>query len=120
MPASRPRVPRYGKAYYPKTYKSWMTEAEKDVPKYKKAPLEEPLIVEATYAIPRAKTSKLIVPTGDVDNYDKATFDLLQKMGYLLDDKWITTSVSRKRFLPYGQEGYTLVTIRNDTEEVEL
>ena len=50
----------------------------------------------------------------------KAIFDLLQKKGYVLDDKWITSTTARKRFLPFGEVGYTLVVLSNDNEEINL
>jgi len=72
------------------------------------------------FAIPRARTSKLVVPMGDGDNFEKSLYDMLQRKGYLLDDKWITTATWRKRFLPFGDEGYTDVLIEKDLEEIDL
>lgn len=72
------------------------------------------------FAIPRARTSKLVVPMGDGDNFEKALYDLLQRKGYLLDDKWITTATWRKRFLPFGADGYTEITIEKEEEDVDL
>jgi hypothetical protein len=59
--------------------------------------------VDVVFAVPRAKTSKLIV-----------------RKGYLEDDKWITTGQWKKRFLPFGQKGYTLVTISDELEDIDL
>jgi len=119
VPASRARIPRFGKPYYPKTYKGWIEAAEAVVPE-SKLKLAEPVIVEVLFAIPRSKTSKLLVPVGDGDNYEKALYDMLQKKGYLLDDKWITTCTWRKRFLPFGSNGFTQVGISLDPEEIDL
>lgn len=119
--ASRPRVPRYGKPYFLKTYKKWRDDADRTVPEHKGKPIDFPVAVTVLFAIPRAKTSTLVVPAGDVDNFEKALYDLLQRKGYLSDDKWITTIRGcRKRFLPFGEKGYTEVIIEKETEEIDL
>ena len=119
IPASRPRVTRWG-VYYSKTYKNWMAEAERIVPVWKDAPWCFPVQANTLIAVPRAKTSQLVVPVGDGDNFEKAVFDLLQKKGYLEDDKWITSATWRKRFLPYGEVGFTMVELTPETEEIDL
>ena len=118
VPAARPRIPRYGKPYYPKTYKAWIDTANRIVAEVTNQ-LQIPLRATTLFAIPRAKTSQLIVPVGDGDNYEKAIYDLLTKKGYLTDDKWIVTGTWRKRFLPFGEKGYTLITITEETEDVD-
>jgi Holliday junction resolvase RusA-like endonuclease len=79
-----------------------------------------PVVAHVLIAVPRARTSKVIVPVGDGDNFEKAIFDLIQKKGYLEDDKWITTGHWRKRFVPYGMVGFTRVVLRPETEEIDL
>lgn len=120
VPASRPRIPRYGKPYFPKTYRQWRDDAKKAVSEWGGLSLAQPVVVTVVFAIPRAKTSKLVVPWGDGDNFEKALYDLLVRLKYLEDDKWITTGTWRKRFLPHGEEGYTLITISKETEEIDL
>jgi len=117
--ASRPRIPRYGKPYFPKTYKKWRDDAERLVDA-SQLELDFPVHVEVLFAIPRARTSKLIVPMGDGDNFEKALYDMLQRKGYLMDDKWITSGTWRKRFLPYGETGYTMVTITEDKDDLDI
>jgi Holliday junction resolvase RusA-like endonuclease len=90
------------------------------VPSYTKEAFGIPLRVDVLFAVPRSKSSTLPTPVGDGDNYEKATFDLLQAKGYVEDDRWITSATWRKRFLPYGTPGYTLVVIYKETEEIEL
>jgi Holliday junction resolvase RusA-like endonuclease len=119
VPAARARIPRYGKPYYPKTYKAWINSAEKLVEQVTGA-LEIPIRAESLFAIPRARTSQLIVPVGDGDNFEKAVFDLIQKKGFLMDDKWIVTGLWRKRWLPVGAQGYTLITLREETDELTI
>lgn len=120
MPASRPRIPRYGKPYYPKTYKGWIDQSELELEPYDKEPIARPVRVDVLFAIPRSKTSKLLVPVGDGDNYEKAIYDLLQKKGYLSDDKWITSGRWRKRFLPFGHLGFTEIAVMEEDDEIDL
>lgn len=119
VPASRPRVGRWG-TYYSKRYKQWMIDAAALLPISKAPPLDTPLTLAVIFAIPRSKHSKLITPVGDGDNYEKAIFDLLQKQGYIADDRLITTCVWRKRFLPWGKDGYISITMTKETEEIDL
>ena len=83
-------------------------------------PIAEPVVATTLIAIPRARTSQLTVPVGDGDNFEKAIFDAIQKKGYLADDKWITTGHWRKRFLPYGETGFTRIVLTQETEEIDL
>lgn len=78
------------------------------------------MYLNVLFAIPRAKSSKLLVPAGDGDNFEKALYDLLVRKGYLSDDKWITTATWRKRFLPFGHEGYTEVTILEEKDDIDI
>ena len=81
------------------------------MPEYLGKPIDFPVKVIVEFAIPRAKTSKLIVPVGDGDNYEKALYDMLTRKRYLSDDKWIVKGTWEKKFLPFGEEGYCNVTI---------
>lgn len=119
VPASRPRVPRWGNVYYSKTYTKWMNDAKELVP-VSDLGLEEPLEAEVIFAIPRAKTSKLIVPVGDGDNLEKATYDLITERGYLGDDKWIVKAKWRKLFLSHGNTGMTYIQIRQFTGKLDV
>lgn len=119
VPASRPRVTKWG-TYYSKTYKQWMHITASLVSESSSLPIAAPVKATVLFAIPRSRTSTLIVPVGDGDNYEKAIYDLLQKKGYLADDKWITTAIWRKRFLPHGTEGYTLINLTDETEEIDI
>jgi len=69
--------------------------------------------------VPRAKTSKLVVPWGDGDNFEKGLYDLLTRQKYLEDDKWLVTGIWRKRFIPNGQSGYCEVVLLPEWEEID-
>lgn len=90
------------------------------MPEWPNDPIDFPVIVTVMFAIPRALTSKLIVPMGDGDNFEKALYDMMQRKKYLLDDKWITTGTWRKRFLPFGEVGYSECIVEEETEELDL
>lgn len=72
------------------------------------------------FAVPRSKSSKLVTPVGDGDNFEKATFDLLQSKGHVEDDRLITSASWKKRFVPHGVGGFTMITIDLETEEIDL
>jgi Holliday junction resolvase RusA-like endonuclease len=112
-------VTRWG-TYYSKTYKQWLSVAEELLAVNTGTSLDFPLTVHVLLAIPRSKTSQLIVPVGDGDNYEKALYDMLQKQGWIADDKWITTGHWKKRFIPHGHEGFTRVEIWPEEEEIDI
>jgi Holliday junction resolvase RusA-like endonuclease len=96
-----------------------MTDAAALLPKSKES-WQQPVTISILFAIPRSKNSKLITPVGDGDNFEKALFDMLQKKGYLEDDRLITTCTWRKRFVAHGRDGFITVTIRSEPEEIDI
>lgn len=82
--------------------------------------VDVPCSLSVTFAIPRSKTGMLETPIGDGDNYEKAIYDLLQKRGYISDDRLITTAIWRKRFVPYGTPGWIEVNIHPELEDIEI
>jgi len=88
-----------------------MEEANELLPTWDQSPIAEPVTASTTFAIPRARTSKLIVPRADGDNLEKAIYDLLERKGYLEDDKWITEGHWTKKFVPYGETGFTTIVL---------
>ena len=73
--------------------------------------MECPCHISLVVAIPRSASSRLVTPVGDGDNYEKAIYDLLQKLNYLQDDRLIVSATWEKRFLPSGSKGYALLSI---------
>jgi Holliday junction resolvase RusA-like endonuclease len=112
VPASRPRVGRFG-TYYPKTYEKWRAEAEKqaaafEIPETLTGPLH--VLIENVVAVP--KTSKLDYPRGDVDNYAKGPLDALQKATDLFaDDNQVVLLTVAKRFAEPGEEPSTTLHV---------
>lgn len=113
VPASRPRVTRWG-VYYGKTYKTWMKAAEEAIPAAE-SPMDGPLEVWVRFVISKPKTSKREWPRGDVDNYEKSIYDALTKAGYWHDDDQIVTAHIIKEFARDGEEPATHVHIEKQT-----
>ncbi len=110
VPASRPRVTRWG-TYHTKTYKAWLTEAARTLASVSLSLPETPLAIVATFVCPRAKTSKLVTPKGDLDNYIKAPLDAITHAGLWPDDKWITFIAASKRFASPQEQPHTALHI---------
>ena len=77
VPASRPRVSKFG-TYYGKRYKAYRKAFSEEVAEFRmgfRPLLADRLRVSAVFTVPRPKTTKLRLPRGDIDNYLKALFD---------------------------------------------
>jgi len=111
VPASRPRVTRWG-VYYGKTYKTWMAQAGDHVPPAK-ALAYGPLRVDMEVVCKRPQKVTRYMPRGDVDNYAKAALDLLTKQGYWPDDDEVTELFVSKRYALPGETPATHICIWN-------
>lgn len=108
VPASRPKVSRWG-VYYAKNYRTWL-ELAKDSLLPGAAELEETddVLVVIIAVKRRPKTSKACRPNGDVDNYAKGPMDVITKVGgFWRDDGSVTLLVSAKRFAGPGEQERT-------------
>lgn len=110
VPASRPRVTRWG-VYYGKLYTAW-----RDLAKEHLADgginWEGPVMVVMEHVVKRPKTTKLDYPMPDVDNYAKATLDAItRKGGYWMDDKQVVYLIASKRWTFNDEDPHTLVEI---------
>lgn len=87
VPASRPRVTRWG-TYYGKTYKNWMKNAAESLAKQDDEfwLFREKCAVFLEIVAERPKTTKRSEPRGDVDNYAKAALDAITKTEMVWDD----------------------------------
>jgi Holliday junction resolvase RusA-like endonuclease len=115
VPASRPRVGRWG-TYYGKTYKTYREAAEGAIPLSSEPPLTGTLGCTVVFVCHRPKTTKRITPVGDLDNHLKAILDAIvghpqRPKGYIGDDDQITHIDATKRWVTEGEEPHTLVTI---------
>ena len=110
--ASRPRVSRHG-AYFAGPYKVFRNECIDVIefvlgPNFK--PYEQPIKVDVELFIRRPKTTKLIMPRADIDNFLKAVFDSLNKKLWI-DDNIIQSVYATKQWAEVGEEGYFTVGV---------
>jgi Holliday junction resolvase RusA-like endonuclease len=114
VPASRPRVTRWG-TYHTKPYKNWLDQASKHLTEgfYQNQYVgEQSLLVHVETIVTKARTSKLTRPKGDVDNYAKGPLDAITKAGrHWYDDVQVEVLVSSKRFAAPGEQARTEVHI---------
>lgn len=112
VPASRPKVSRWG-VYYSKTYKTWRQLAEEHIkPGDLQLRPDDPVLVVIIAVVNRPKTSKAPFPKGDVDNYAKGPMDAITKAtGWWHDDKQVTWLLTGKRFAAPGENARTEVHI---------
>ncbi len=108
VPASRPRVTRWG-TYYSKTYAAWRKAADELILPSPHAPLDGHLWVIVRIAVQRPKTTKRTNPRGDVDNYVKAALDAITGLksnpkGYWHDDDQIVDLEAYKFFADEGRD----------------
>jgi Holliday junction resolvase RusA-like endonuclease len=110
VPASRPRVGRWG-TYYAKKYSSWRKEAEEVMASL---PAMDPVMSGAVgvilrIAVPRPKTTARVYPDGDVDNYEKAIYDAItgapksKNLKVWKDDDQIVWSLPVKFYSPVSE-----------------
>lgn len=110
VPASRPRVTRWG-TYYAKTYRNWRDLAASRIP-VGDLHAEGPLTVDVRTVKRRPKSTKLVMPKPDIDNFIKAALDAITKVGgYWADDWQIAGITGTKCWAPPGEDGYSVITI---------
>lgn len=108
---------RYPSVYTAPKYKEWRAEA---LPILKRLAKERdhsevrdfPVHITVEVISPRPKTTKLVAPQGDNDNYEKGIWDLITKSkGWWKDDRQITENRTIKRWAEDGEEAGYQVTI---------
>jgi Holliday junction resolvase RusA-like endonuclease len=88
----------------------WLSQNDSGFPN--DAPLLGPLFVRITNIVQKAKTSKLVWPRGDVDNYAKAPLDAITKAATVWhDDDQVVDLHTSKRFANPGEQPGTLVEV---------
>ena len=113
VPASRPKVSKWG-TYYTRSYATWKRQVKFHLPNHDAMwpDKRQELVVFSEFVVQKARTSKLLFPRGDVDNYVKACFDAITKSGsFWYDDDQVTLSVEHKRFAEEGEQPHTELTI---------
>jgi len=121
VPASRPRVTRWG-TYYLKTYKTYKDAAHEAIPVCTEQTLTCELGATVEFICHRPKSTKLVSPRGDIDNHLKAIFDACvgvaatKKVGcklkkYIKDDEIISHVDARMRYAEPDEEPCTIITV---------
>ena len=97
VPASRPRVSKYG-TYYLATYRDFKDKMRQLIAQaphlYKK--YEGLLKVKVTCSVKQPGKTIRLSPSGDVDNYAKAVLDSLNGVLWVDDDQIINLTVSKE------------------------
>lgn len=107
VPASRPRIGRYG-AYYTKNYTDFREEAYRFLKtiKNKYPPCASSTFkVELEFICKKPKCPSNKYPKGDIDNYAKGPLDSLTYTGmFWEDDIQITHLIASKRYQEEGED----------------
>lgn len=106
LPCPRPRIrvvklkngKSFANAYYPAEYQKWVAEFVELFKDKHIVPFDGPVRVRLCFDCRKARTSKLLIPGGDVDNYAKSVLDGLTKVGMWDDDKQVSGLLVIKRW----------------------
>lgn len=113
--ASRPRVSKQGHAYFAGPYKEFRKNMDElisslfdsEVPLYSETLLD----VCVTCNVKKPKTTKLLTPRGDVDNFAKAVLDCFN--GYIWDDdKHIVKLTVKKQWAEPEATGSFIIKVK--------
>ena len=113
VPASRPRVTRWG-TYYLKTYATWKEEAERLLEEFSVPDLfTGPVFTVTAFEVKRPKKLTRPHPHPDLDNFEKAIFDAVSKSECLWhDDDQIVAALSYKKYADPGEEPQTKLHVQ--------
>tara|TARA_R100001594_G_scaffold68142_1_gene102474 strand:- start:5108 stop:5509 length:402 start_codon:yes stop_codon:yes gene_type:complete len=101
VPASRPKVSRFG-TYYGKRYAKWKNDADKLLRQQSFPSTDKPLSVNVEQVCKKPKTTKRSYPTGDVDNHCKGPLDAITRSNFGWDDD--SQIVELKVFKRYAEQ----------------
>lgn len=112
VPASRPRVTRWG-VYYGKKYTEWRKEATKLAQQFTNdSTFTGQCAVVVEHIVLKPRTSKRDSPRGDVDNYAKASLDMItQDTTIWNDDDQVVALLVTKVFTTNEKEVGTRITV---------
>lgn len=104
VPASRPRVSRWG-TYYGKNYEKFRRDVRDILTDHNGQPLSGPINTIVELVVSPPKTTVRSFPRGDVDNYAKGVLDCMTSAGkFWGDDDQIVSLFVAKRFAQPGEQ----------------
>lgn len=105
VPASRPRVTRFGGVFYGKPYKHFYDEAQKALTNITAPYTERPVVFAAEFIVEKPKTGKLDYPRGDTDNFVKGPMDAMNNAidRFWKDDNQVVGLMAFKRYAKPGE-----------------
>jgi Holliday junction resolvase RusA-like endonuclease len=114
--ASRPRVSKFGHAYYTGPYKLFrqdMMQVKDSIlgPDHVALPLDHLLEVDIDCYIKRPKTTKLLLPKADVDNYAKSILDQFNEVLWVDDRQIQRLGITKNWTENNEEEGYFVLSI---------
>jgi Holliday junction resolvase RusA-like endonuclease len=113
VPASRPRVSKWG-VFYGKRYERFRREMREVLSPFPVAPLAGPIEVSLEFVVPPPKTVKREIPRGDIDNYVKGPLDSMTSHGgFWTDDEQVVLVHASKRYATEGEPNGIRIRIRN-------
>lgn len=113
MPAPRPKFTRDGYAYSPKPYVTWRGQCRPHIPKLEPYIAGLRCAVALDLVLPPYKTVNTPWPKGDIDNYEKAVWDIITKGGHIWkDDVQVCLALTGKRFTINDERPHAQVYIR--------
>jgi Holliday junction resolvase RusA-like endonuclease len=110
MPAPRPRMSKWGSAYFPPAYDAYKKDLKAALPAPESQMMGE-LKVEAHFVCKPIAKSIFTTPAGDVDNIVKGVLDVLTQVGYYGDDRQIIDLYVTKRFPAEGEEPHQVIKL---------
>lgn len=119
VPASRPRVSRYGTYHLP-TYRAFKAAMQEEIATnrdaYNKWPSDQCLLVTVACYVEKPKSSKRDRPRGDVDNYAKAVLDSLNGVLWEDDDQ-ITILIAHKHYSEDPRIEVEVIPVTDDGQD---
>ena len=112
VPASRPRVTKWG-TFYGKNYEKFRREVRNQIHSHKGKNLFGPIVALVEIICPQPKTVERLFPRGDVDNFAKGPLDSLTSQGsFWEDDDQIVLLEVVKRFVEDKEQPRIIITYK--------
>ena len=112
VPASRVRVPRFGRPFYVGKYADFRQHMRDTA--LPALITGEPLTCYIVFVCHKPAAPANAYPNGDVDNYIKAAWDQLNKRAFFQDDKQVWKVTAIKRYTTADEEPHIYLKFTKD------